>query len=145
MVVTFNGCRPRWWPSRYAENMIGSRILRLSVSLLFAAGTLAAEPHPSSAVRVDITPQVVVAGSPELIRIPSYAIVSVEGEWLGRKIQFFHGPDSKSFVALAGIDVEAPSGPSTLHITALTKDAGSVDLSRNVEIHPAHYKTGALT
>jgi murein DD-endopeptidase MepM/ murein hydrolase activator NlpD len=133
------------WPSRYAETMIGSRILRLFFTMFVAAGTVGAQTHPGSPVRVAITPQVVVAGSPELIRIPSYGIASVEGQWLGRKLQFFHGADGKSFVALAGIDVEAPPGPSTLHISALAKDAGSVDLSREVEIHPAHYRTGALT
>jgi murein DD-endopeptidase MepM/ murein hydrolase activator NlpD len=125
--------------------MRGSRILRLFVLIFVAAGTLVAQPHPGSPVRVVVTRQVVVAGSPELIRIPSDAIVSVEGEWLGRKLQFFHGADGKSFVALAGIDVEAPPGPSTLHISAVSKDVGSVDLSREVEIHPAHYRTGALT
>src|SRR4249920_514083 len=125
--------------------MRGSRILRLFVLIFVSAGSLVAQRHPGSPVRVAITPQVVVAGSPELIRIPSYAIVSVEGEWLGRKLQFFHAADGKSFVALAGIDVEAPPGPSTLHISALAKDVGSVDLSREVEIHPAHYRTGALT
>ena len=122
--------------------MIRWRTLSYSVLILVVASAVGAQPH-SSVPRVVITPQVAVAGAPELIRIPSSALLSVEGEWLGRKLQFF--PAADSFVALAGIDVEAQPGSSTLHITAVAKDAGSIDLSRNVEIHAAHYRTGALT
>jgi len=41
--------------------------------------------------------------------------------------------------------VEAPVGPSALKISARLAQGGEQDLSRTIEIHPAHYRTGALT
>jgi hypothetical protein len=91
---------------------------------------------------VALTPQVVVAGAPELIRVRAPGAKSIDGEWLGRKILFFE--DHGGWVALAGVDVEAPVGASELHITAHT-EGKDTDLSRKVEIHPAHYRTASLT
>jgi hypothetical protein len=93
---------------------------------------------------VTLTPAVVVAGSPELIRVQAADVVGVDGEWLGRKLQFFRGRDGRTWFALAGVDVEAPAGPSTLRILAHTA-TGAIDFSRAVEIHPAHYRTSSLT
>lgn len=73
------------------------------------------------------------------------ADASLEGEWLGRKLEFFRGRSGQAWFALAGVDVEAPAGPSTLHITAQTPSAAPIDLSRSIEIHPAHYRTGTLS
>ena len=61
--------------------------------------------------------------------------------WGGRSLSF---GDHGTWAALAGVDVEAPAGASQLRITAHV-DGKDVDLSRSVEIHPAHYRTGALT
>jgi biotin carboxyl carrier protein len=91
---------------------------------------------------VTLTPAVVTAGSPELIRVSAPGAKSVDGEWLGRRIIFF--ADHDSWVALAGVDVEASPGNSDLHITAHS-NGKETDLSRRIEIHPAHYRTGALT
>ncbi len=117
--------------------MRGSRILLFLLVTLFAARSGVAQ-----AASVALMPRMVIAGSPELIRVSGPANALVDGEWLGRKISF--SADHGTWVALAGVDVEAPVGPSTLHITA---HAGGkdIDLSRNVEIHEAHYRTGALT
>jgi murein DD-endopeptidase MepM/ murein hydrolase activator NlpD len=93
---------------------------------------------------VSLTPKEVVAGSPELIRASAPRAAAVEGEWLGRKIRFFASGEHGAWIALAGVDVEAPVGPSALRITAHV-DGKDVDMSRSVEIHAAHYKTGALT
>jgi murein DD-endopeptidase MepM/ murein hydrolase activator NlpD len=106
---------------------------------LFAALACA---QPSA---VTITPAVVVAGSPELIRVDAGTAAGVEGEWLGRKLEFFRGSNGLTWFALAGVDVEAAAGLSTLHITARSGEERSVDLSRTVEIQPAHYRTGSLT
>lgn len=91
---------------------------------------------------VSFTPAVVTSGSPELIVINAPHIQSVEGEWLGRKLEFF-AHDGK-WIALAGVDVEAEPGASTVKITA-NSDHGPLDLSRTIEIHPAHYRIGKLT
>ena len=120
--------------------MTGSRF---SVFILFAIiGALRVEGAEVPREPVVLTPAVVIAGSPELILVHAPAAQSVEGEWLGRKILFF--ADHGSWVALAGVDVEAPLGPAPLHITAHEGDK-DIDLSRTVEIHAAHYRTEALT
>jgi len=94
---------------------------------------------------VTLTPAVVVAGSPELIRVEAAGASGIEGEWLGRKLEFFRGRDGHAWFALAGVDVEAPVGPSTLTISARLAQGSVRDLSQQVEIHPAHYRTGSLT
>jgi hypothetical protein len=93
-------------------------------------------------ISVTLTPAVVVAGSPELIRVHGPGAQAVTGEWLGQKIEFFL--KNGEWIALAGVDVEAPVGSSTLHITAKTA-GGLLDLSRSEVIEPAHYHTGTLT
>ena len=138
--------RRRTGMSRYAELMIGSRALRLATllpALLFTASALAAQPAKVS--QVVVTPSFVQAGSPELIRVEKVeGATAIEGDWLGRKLEFFPSHDRHSWVALAGVDVEAPPGPSALHIVAQTA-GGAVDLAQTIDIHPAHYRTGTLT
>src|SRR5664279_12295 len=51
--------------------------------------------------RVTLTPAVVVAGSPELIRVEATDAASVNGEWMGRKLEFFRG--SKGSLSLIHI------------------------------------------
>jgi len=111
-----------------------------------ACGILLAGAHSSAQSNaVTLTPAIVVAGSPELIRVDANFAASVDGEWLGRKVEFFLGPNRQTWFALVGVDVEAAAGPSTLHLTARQGDGRSIDLSRTVEIHPAHYRTSSLT
>jgi murein DD-endopeptidase MepM/ murein hydrolase activator NlpD len=47
--------------------------------------------------------------------------------------------------ALAGVDVEAAAGPSQLTIHLHDAKGAPATLSRTVQIHPAHYRTGSLT
>jgi murein DD-endopeptidase MepM/ murein hydrolase activator NlpD len=106
-----------------------------------------AHPCPTLAqdhgATVTLSPAVVVAGAPELIRVSEPRADAVEGEWLGRKIAFFHA-ETGAWFALAGVDVEAAVGPSELHVLA-HEGGKTIDLSRAVEIHAAHYRTGALS
>jgi murein DD-endopeptidase MepM/ murein hydrolase activator NlpD len=119
------------------------RGLRIAILLLlFLCCIPRALPVETPHEPVALTPGVVVAGAPELIRVRAPDATSVDGEWLGRKILFF--ADHGSWVALAGVDVEAPLGKSALHITA-HMEGKDADLSRDVEIHAAHYRTSALT
>jgi murein DD-endopeptidase MepM/ murein hydrolase activator NlpD len=94
---------------------------------------------------VSLTPAVVVAGSPELIRVHLSDAATIDGEWLGRKLEFFRGRSGNTWFALAGVDVEVPVGPSTLKITAHLAQGGERDFSQSVEVHAAHYRTGSLT
>ena len=110
------------------------------------AGAVTANDAPQASA-VTLSSALVVAGSPELIRVTAPTGATVDGDWMGRKLAFFRGRGGKSWFALAGVDVEAPVGASDLQISVLpAKGAGSLlDLSRTVEIHAAHYRTGTLT
>ncbi len=90
---------------------------------------------------VTITPAVVVAGSPELIRVDG-GYSKIEGSWFGHPLQFFKGPNGRSWYALAGVDVEAALGSSKLEVTGFKGTAAvKTDLTRTVEIHRAAYRT----
>lgn len=91
-----------------------------------------------------LTPAVVEAGSPELIRILTPAGAKVEGEWQGHALKFFAGPSGTAWYALAGVDVEAPAGPSTFKIAMRLHDKVH-ELTSTIAIHPAHYRTSTLT
>ena len=105
-----------------------------------AAEGLAAQNDP-----VALVPAVVEAGSPELIHVEAPATATLEGDWLGRKLEFFPARDGRGWFALAGVDVEGAVGASTLRISVKSKSGATLDLSRNAEIHAAHYRTGVLT
>jgi murein DD-endopeptidase MepM/ murein hydrolase activator NlpD len=108
---------------------------------LAVSGLLAAHAQTPE---VTLTPVVVVAGSPQLIRVSAAGATGVDGQWMGHKLEFFRGRDGRAWFALAGVDVEGVVGPSALQISVHTA-SGVRDLSRSVEIHAAHYRTGALT
>lgn len=117
--------------------------LFLVYGCLFAAG-IATPSAQAQAAAVTLQPAVVEAGSPVLIHVQAARDAALDGEWLGRKVQFFPGRAGQGWFALAGVDVEGAAGPSTLSITVRT-GSGTRDLSREVEIHAAHYRTGALS
>jgi hypothetical protein len=123
--------------------MTGSRLLRhlLFPCLLFV---VAFRPASPAEIPVVLTPAIVLAGAPELISVHALDATGVDGEWLGRTIQFFRAHPGADWLALAGADVEAPVGPSRLRITVHAA-TGAVDLSRTIDIHPAHYRTGTLS
>jgi hypothetical protein len=122
------------WRSRLAGS--------LTLAVLCAGGSVAG----AQSSQVTLTPALVEAGSPELIHVEAPPAAKLEGEWLGRKLEFFPARDGRGWFALAGVDVEAPVGPSQLKIQrAASSGCGLRDLSRAEEIHAAHYRTGALT
>ena len=125
-----------------------ARQTSLVLLFLLAAAPLAARGRAQEPA-ITVTPAVVEAGSPELVRVGAPADGrrgDLDGEWLGKKLEFFRGRDGQAWYALAGADVEAPAGPSVLRITARRASADGVqDLSRTVEIHPSHYRTSTLT
>jgi hypothetical protein len=121
-------------------------IARTFISFVILPALLASvQAQPQKTGLVTLTPSIVEAGSPELIRVQAPSAVSVDGEWQGRKLQFFRGREEKSWFALAGVDVESAVGASTLRITAHQPQGEARDLSLPVEIHAAHYRTGKLS
>lgn len=123
--------------------MTGSFFSRLA-ALAVGCAAIFATAQTAPATAVTLTPQMVVAGSPELIRVALPAGTKVEGEWLGRTLDFFRSANGRAAFALAGVDVEAPAGPSQLKIV-LTSGSTSTDLNQTILIHPAHYRTSTLT
>jgi hypothetical protein len=113
----------------------------LCVLALWLTPTLAGSQSPA----VSLNPAVVEAGSPELIRVEASGVTKIEGEWMGRKLEFFRGLNGTAWFALAGVDVDAPIGPSALKITVHDAESGTRALSRTVQIHSAHYRTSSLT
>ncbi len=123
------------WPLNFCHFLLHSALLALSLA--------PSQAHAQPAA-LTLTPALVESGSPELIRVDALATANLEGEWLGRKLEFFRGRDGQAWYALAGVDVEAPAGPSTLRIVLQTGNE-SRDLSRNIDIHPARYRTSSLS
>lgn len=102
-------------------------------------------PAHGAASYVTLTPTLVEAGSPVLMRVQAAPGAVLEGEWLGRRLEFFPARRGSVWFALAGVDVEAPAGPSTLKIVVKDRKGVIRDLSLAVEIHAAHYRTESLT
>jgi Peptidase family M23 len=121
-------------------------LLRTLVVLPLAAFfAIAAHAQPPA---ITLTPAFVEAGSPELIHITAPVNAKVEGEWQNHPLQFFPSRSgtraATAWYALAGVDVEAPTGPSTLKIS-IRSDNTSRELTSTIAIHPAHYRTSSIT
>jgi murein DD-endopeptidase MepM/ murein hydrolase activator NlpD len=121
-----------------------------SAALVLCVSAQCAIGAHAQAFAVTLSPALVEAGSPELISVAAPAGATLEGEWLGQKLAFFRGRDGQTWYALAGVDVEAPTGLSVVHITArlaggVTPNLSQSDLSRSIEIHEAHYGASKLT
>jgi murein DD-endopeptidase MepM/ murein hydrolase activator NlpD len=124
---------------RYSQRMAW-RCARLCIlPLLFLVPLVAQTVAPGD---VTVTPSLVIVGAPEVVRVHAAQATAVEGEWLGRKIDFFSGGGGE-WVALAGVDVQAPEGPSTLHLRIKLRNGWS-EVNTEVEVHAAHYRTGTL-
>ena len=66
----------------------------LSLVCLFVFA-LAATRAQSPAIT--LIPAVVVAGAPELIRVSAPSAAAIDGEWLGRNLEFFRGRDGRAW------------------------------------------------
>jgi hypothetical protein len=93
---------------------------------------------------ITVSPAYVEAGSPELIRVAALPDATVRGHWLGHTLQFVTGHEEGTWYALAGVDVEAPAGSSILTVSIRSHNS-SRELTSTITIHPAHYRTTAIT
>ena len=114
--------------------------LSLLCLLAFALSAVSAQ-SPA----VTLVPTVVLAGSPELIRVSAPGAASIDGEWLGRKLEFFRGLGGNAWFALSGVDVDAPAGPSKLKIMVHDAKGGVRPLNHTIRVQSAHYRTSSLT
>jgi hypothetical protein len=78
---------------------INANLARRAALLLVIAGVYA--PAGAQAPPVTLTPRLVEAGSPELIRVSAPSGAAFDGDWLGLKLAFFRGRDRQSWYALA--------------------------------------------
>jgi murein DD-endopeptidase MepM/ murein hydrolase activator NlpD len=124
--------------------VIRARIPRFAFWLVVAALVSPLSSKAQTNREVTVAPAAVVAGSPELICVHLPASATVSGEWLGHSLQFFHGRGGHAWYALAGVDVQGAVGSSALRLSARLGDGTTIDLSRMVEILPAHYRTETL-
>ena len=134
--------RNYYWGMRTFKQLALFFVLLPLFSFLSGRPARALSPQRSL---VALSPEVVSAGSPVLIRIHLGGVAAIDGEWLGRKLEFFRGRDSRTWFALAGVDVEGAVGPSTLRINVQLAKGSTRDLSRTIEIHAADYRTSSLT
>jgi murein DD-endopeptidase MepM/ murein hydrolase activator NlpD len=125
--------------------------MRIAVSLpqlatLLCLATLGLVSRHASAqtYEASLTPSIIEAGSPELIRVPVPKASSVSGEWLGHHFEFFRDKKNKDWYALVGVDVETPTKPTTLRIV-LVVNGSTVEINKPVTIEPAHYRTEKIT
>ncbi|MGO9433968.1 MAG: M23 family metallopeptidase [Terracidiphilus sp.] len=124
--------------------MTGSLFFRLALFFFSIPAALAQSPSAPTQT-ISLTPAIVVAGSPELLRISAPDAKSIDGEWLGRNLQFFPARDHRTWFALAGVDVEATVGPSSLLLHLHLAGGATRDITQSIEIRPAHYRTSVLT
>jgi murein DD-endopeptidase MepM/ murein hydrolase activator NlpD len=111
--------------------------LVMSTAHVFCATSAASDPR--------LTPELVVAGNPELIRIDAADAVGIRGEWMGHKLEFSRARNGHTWFAVGGVDVEGPVGPSTLRLVLALPGGNSRELSSTIQIHAARYRTGALS
>jgi hypothetical protein len=124
-------------------------MIRTSTWLAGLLIAVASIPAVAQSFSIAIDPAQVEPGSPVLLHIEAPAGASVEGNWLGHKLEFFaaglvNGQKRHGWFALAGVDVEAPTGPSQINLS-IESAGNATKLSHTIEIRPAHYRTGALT
>ncbi len=113
--------------------------LALMSSLSWAAN------KPAMIEAVTWTPERITSGSPLLFKVRvAVPLTSLEGTWQGHPITLFPGDDSRTWYALAGVDVEAKPGSYKVELKAASSDGRVESMQRDVVVNPANYKTEVL-
>ncbi len=99
-----------------------------------------------SAQTISLSPTTLSPGSPVLISVEIANASSVDGSLLDQPLHFFH-PAGKlqTWMALAGIDVEAKVEPVTVRVTTHLSDGTTHELTRKIVLTPAHYRTTTIS
>jgi hypothetical protein len=126
--------------------MRAGRVLLIGIlGWLFVVAAQAQRPT------LTLSPTIVVAGSPEILRVSAPADAEITGDWNGCPLRFFLGHVANSWYAVAGVDVEAAPGPSTVPSTIRVaihvhgNHDSPQEIRETIAIHPAHYRTTSLT
>jgi hypothetical protein len=85
------------------------------------------------------------SGSPVFFKVElDQPVTALHGTWLKHDITFTKASEGDLWYALAGIDVEQAPGNYVLELTATATGGHSLQITRNVAVLPAHYKTTTL-
>jgi murein DD-endopeptidase MepM/ murein hydrolase activator NlpD len=118
---------------------------RLFAFLVFFSSFGSAATKPAIIEAITWTPERIASGSPLLFEVSvTSPVTSLEGTWQGHPITMFPGDDSRTWYALAGVDVEAKPGTYKIALKASTSDGRVETLQRDVVVGPANYKTEVL-
>ncbi len=94
------------------------------LSFLFIAWTFFSAVSPASAANwtVRAQPKQLVNGGPVLFQVkPPQTLESLEGTWLGHEVTFSFDTTSKTWFALAGVNLETGPGTYALELAGETK------------------------
>jgi hypothetical protein len=132
-------------------SILGQRFTRLPMVarffallvLLSSLGSAATKPAMIEAIAW--SPEKIASGSPLLFKVSvASPVTNLEGTWQGHPITLFPGDDSRTWYALAGVDVEAKPGTYPIELKAATSDGRVETMQRDVVVGPANYKTEVL-
>ncbi len=101
-------------------------------------------PALLAAQTVKLTPPQLEPGSPVLLEIASSDCAAIDGTLNGVPVRFFRAANHHWY-ALAGIDVEAPVAPVKLALTLRLAAGGSRELTEQIPLIPANYRTATIT
>lgn len=86
-------------------------------------------------------PQQLASGSPCLLTVEfATPPTALQGEWFGRRVDFFPSVDRTVWHALAGADVETSPGNYTLALHATMADGKTASTTRDIPIGASHYR-----
>lgn len=121
------------------------RGLALALCLLAGAARAAARPAPP-APRLRVESRALKPGEMLLLVVEGQDTrIPPEASLGGRRLDFFAGSSSGTWLALAGLDVEAKPGPLALKATLRAPGGKPVAEERRLEVEPAAFTTQELT
>jgi len=129
-------------PSRLSRQGAARRIGRCSIQLLaVCALVVAALPASAANWTVQAQPARLVNGGPVLFRVkPPVKIESLTAAWLGHQFAFSYDASTKTWFALAGINLDTTPGTYSLELTAAsTSSKNPITLTRRFAVVDGKY------
>jgi Peptidase family M23 len=121
------------------------RVFALAIMTLFAVRAALCD-DATARDSVSLAPESLSNGAPCLITVQLHHEASaVTGIWQGHPVVFFAKSDSRTWFALAGVDIEVHPGNYPLTIDATLKDDTHRMLHKDVHVEEAPYEKVPLT
>jgi murein DD-endopeptidase MepM/ murein hydrolase activator NlpD len=120
------------------------KIVSAFLLLLVGLGAAEAQTSPGFGV-VSWSPVHLESGSPILFKVElDKPAAGLQGKWLNHAIIFTKVAEGNTWYALAGIDVQQAPGSYALELTVSGEGSQASQVTRQVVVLPAHYKTSTL-